>query len=133
MITERRSDVSPFSAIEFIANWGYVGGIFNGLKITGFPRDTEQRKRGKFLPQHCAVLSTPSPYRLLVFSKNENPKGGQHNGYGRQDTRRASGVDAPFYPRHVGMIVENGYDQAVDEVENATEDQEAAEDCVFGF
>jgi hypothetical protein len=32
-------------------------GIFNGLKITGFPRDAGSQKRGKFYPQHCAVLS----------------------------------------------------------------------------
>jgi hypothetical protein len=68
---------------------------------------------------------------LLVFSKDENPKGGQHDGYGRQDTSRAGGVDPSFYPGQVWMTIKNGNDEAVDKVDNATENQQTAEDCPF--
>jgi hypothetical protein len=71
------------------------------------------------------------PSVLLIFPKNKHPKGGYHAGCGRYDTRQATSVDSPFYPRQIWMITDYGNDEAVDQVENAAEHQEPKKDRVF--
>lgn len=66
----------------------------------------------------------------LVPPKSENPNGGYHTGGGRQDACRVKSVNPSFNPRQLGMIIKNRNDEAVDKVENATENQEAAKDDV---
>ena len=83
-------------------------------------------------PSH-AVLLTASAGQLPVFSKNENPKGGEEAGDGRQNPSRVAGVDPSFYPRQVWMIVDNGNDEAVDKVENTAKSQETKNDLPLRF